>query len=39
MSTERNGLVYDDDGHLIYTGLSPLHEDEDVADDEGSDED
>lgn len=26
-------LTYDKDGFLIYTGLSPLHEDEDIAED------
>lgn len=24
-----DGLLYDEDGHLVYTGQSPLHEEED----------
>ena len=26
-----DGLYYDEDGYFVYTGLSPLHEDEDVT--------
>lgn len=26
-----DGLTYDDDGHFVYTGISPLSEEEDVA--------
>jgi len=29
-----DGLTYDEDGHFIYTGISPLSEDTDIEDDE-----
>lgn len=34
-----DNLKYDKDGYLVYTGLSPLHEDEDVDPDAESDDD
>lgn len=27
----KDGLMYDEDGYFVYTGVSPLSEDEDVA--------
>lgn len=27
----KDDLKYDDEGYFVYTGISPLHEDEDVA--------
>lgn len=29
-----DGLTYDEDGYFVYTGISPLSEDEDVQDDD-----
>lgn len=29
-----DGLTYDEDGFLVYTGISPLSEEEDVASDQ-----
>lgn len=29
-----DGLLYDEDGYLVYEGLSPLHEDEDLREEE-----
>lgn len=40
MTTERkthkgeDGLLYDEDGYLVYTGISPLSEEEDTADED-----
>src|SRR4051812_37367601 len=33
-----DGLTYDEDGHFVYTGLSPLSEDEDVDPDAPEDD-
>ena len=33
-TTPDDGLTYDDEGYLVYTGLSPLSEESDVADEE-----
>jgi hypothetical protein len=36
-----DGLLYDENGHFVYTGLSPLSEDEDVlqSDEEPNEDD
>lgn len=31
---DEDGLMYDEDGFFVYTGISPLSEDEDTSDDQ-----
>ena len=34
LHTGDDGLTYDEEGHFVYTGVSPLSEEDDQADDD-----